>query len=181
MRVENAAENRLARSGGSQREASRSRVRGHASMWHAAFAGRVHETGVNARSRILIVDDEELVLLVLRDGLAALGDQYEIETAQSGLEALRKAKEAAFDLVITDLRMSDMGGVELTEAIRAWDPLAMVIWITAYDCHKVRAEAERLAVYRCLDKPLEIPEIRAVVRQALQEEEEKGGRSGAGS
>jgi len=178
MRVGSAVGNRQARSGGSQREARRSRVRGQASVWHAVFGGRVHETGVNARSRVLIVDDEELVLLVLRDGLAALGDEYEVETAQSGLEALRKFKEMGFDLVITDLRMADMDGVELTEAIRTWDPVAMVIWITAYDCHKMRAEAERLAVYRCLDKPLEIPEIRAVVSQAL---EEKRARSGAGS
>jgi DNA-binding NtrC family response regulator len=178
MRVEYGVWNRQARLGGSQWVARRSGAPGHASVWDTASNAGVHETGVSARSRILIVDDEERVLLVLRDGLAALGDEYEIETAQSGLEALRKFKETPFDLLITDLRMADMDGVKLTEAIRGWDPVAMVIWITAYDCHKVRAEAERFAVYRCLDKPLEIPEIRAVVRKAL---EEKRRRSGAGS
>ena len=126
-------------------------------------------------AKLLIVDDDHAVLNQLK---WALGDEYEVETAQSGVEALSKFKEMGFDLVITDLRMADMDGVELTEAIRAWDPVAMVIWITAYDCHKMRAEAERLSVYRCLDKPLELPEIRAVVSQAL---EERRARSGAGS
>jgi DNA-binding NtrC family response regulator len=169
MKVEHTAGNREARLWGSPLAPRRSWAPGHAGVWHAACAGRVRETGVSARSRVLIVDDEELVLLVLHDGLVALGDEYEVETARSGLEGLRKFKEMGFDLVITDLRMADMDGVELTEAIRAWDPVAMVIWITAYDCHKMRAEAERLAVYRCLDKPLEIPEIRAVVSEALEE------------
>jgi two-component system response regulator HydG len=169
MRAENAAGNKQAGLCAARRVGRRSRSADHASVWHAARAGRVRETWVSERSRILIVDDEELVLLVLRDGLVAFCDKYEVETAQSGLEALRKFKDMGFDLVITDLRMADMDGVELTEAIRAWDPEAMVIWITAYDCHKMRAEAERLAVYRCLDKPLEIPEIRAVVSEALEE------------
>jgi CheY-like chemotaxis protein len=64
--------------------------------------------------------------------------------------------------------MPDMSGIELTEAIRALDSSAAVIWITAYVSHEVRDEATRLAVCDCLDKPLEIAEIRQAVRDALQ-------------
>jgi CheY-like chemotaxis protein len=95
-------------------------------------------------------------------------DGYEVVTARSGHEALDQFKERPFDLVITDLRMPGMDGVELTRAIRAFDPGAAVIWITAYDSHEVRDETVRLAVYDCLDKPLEIAEIRQAVRDALQ-------------
>jgi DNA-binding NtrC family response regulator len=133
---------------------------------------------MSEHKRILSVDDEERVLLVLRDSFATPGDDFEIVTARSGLEAVRKIKDTAFDLVITDLRMGDMDGVDLTEAIRTWDLAAMVIWITVYDCHKMQPEAERLGVYRCLDKPLEIEEIRKTVRKAL---EERRSDSAAGS
>jgi DNA-binding NtrC family response regulator len=120
------------------------------------------------RKRILVVDDEEKVLFILHDALMRLGDEYEIVTVQNGREALDKARAMPFDLVITDLRMPDMDGVELTEAIRALDSGTVVIWITAYGCHKVRNEAARLAVYGCLDKPLEIADIRQTVQEALE-------------
>lgn len=118
--------------------------------------------------RILIVDDDERVLFVLHDALARVEDEYEVTTARSSHEALDQFKERPFDLVVTDLRMPNMNGIELTEAIRALDPSATVIWITAYGSHEVRDEATRLGVCDCLDKPLEIAEIRQAVRDALQ-------------
>lgn len=130
------------------------------------------------RKRILVVDDEERVLFVLSEGLAMLGKEYEIVTAGGSREALDKITQAAFDLVITDLRMPDIDGLQLTEAIKALNPVTIVLWITAYDCYKLRGEAERLGVYRCLDKPLEIKEIRETVREALGEGR---GKAAAGS
>jgi YesN/AraC family two-component response regulator len=120
--------------------------------------------------QILLVDDEESVLFVLYNGLLRLDDVYEIEIdkAHDGREALDKVKERRFDLIITDLRLPGMDGVQLTEAVRELDPDVVVIWITAYDCQRARRDAERLGVRRCLDKPLEIDEIRETVREALQ-------------
>lgn len=120
--------------------------------------------------RILLVDDEESVLFVLYNGLLRLDEGYEVEIdkAHDGREALDKVKERPFDLIITDLRLPGMDGVELTEAVRELDSDIVVIWITAYDCHKARRDAERLEVYRCLDKPLEIDEIREIVREGLE-------------
>jgi DNA-binding NtrC family response regulator len=67
-------------------------------------------------------------------------------------------------------------GVELTEAIQTPRPDIVVLWITAYGCHNVYAERKELAVYRRLDKPLEINEIRQATREAL---EDTNGRNAA--
>ena len=118
--------------------------------------------------RILVIDDEENVLLVLHDALVKLGEQYEVVTAQEGREALKKVRAQPFDLVITDLKMPGMDGVELTEAIKALHPDTVVIWITAYGCHDVSDAAARLMVHDCLEKPVEVAEICRTVREALQ-------------
>jgi DNA-binding NtrC family response regulator len=118
--------------------------------------------------RILVVDDDETVLFVFHDTLKRLGEGYQIVTSPSGVEALEKFKEQPFDLVITDLSMPDLGGVELTEAIKNLDPSTVVVWITAYGCHNVYSEAVQLGVHLCRDKPLEVDEILRIARDALQ-------------
>jgi CheY-like chemotaxis protein len=118
--------------------------------------------------RILVVDDDERVLFVLHDTLTRLGSEYEIVTAPNGHEALDRARKMPFDLIITDLRMPGMDGVELTEAVRTLSPSTVVIWITAYGRQETNAEARKLGVYRCLDKPLEVTEIRQIAREALE-------------
>ena len=117
--------------------------------------------------RILIVDDEARVLLILHDTLQRLGSTFEIVTAQSSSEALKIATKEAFDLLITDLRMPGMDGVELTRALKSMYPAISVVWITAYGCHKTSVESAKLGVFRCLDKPLEIKQIRQVAQEAL--------------
>jgi two-component system response regulator HydG len=123
---------------------------------------------MHVQKHILVVDDEERVLFVMRGALTRLGDGYRVVTASSGREALDKARQIPFDLVLTDLRMPGMDGIELTEAIRALDSGAIVIWMTAYGCHKVRAEAAQLSIYCCLDKPIKVGQIRQIVRQAFE-------------
>jgi DNA-binding NtrC family response regulator len=118
--------------------------------------------------RILLVDDEEGVLFVLSNTLKKLGDGVEIVTAHNGWEAWRYAQASPFDLIITDLRMPVMDGVELTQAIRTLTADTTVIWMTAYGAHLRGAEVERLQVYRCLEKPLQVTEIRRVASEALE-------------
>jgi DNA-binding NtrC family response regulator len=127
----------------------------------------VGEMRMNRRKQILVVDDDERVLLVLRRALMRLSDGCEVVTAHDGREALDKAESVLFDLVITDLRMPGMDGVELTEAIRALNPRTAVLWVTAYSCYELAEEAARLSVYDCLDKPLKVSEIRRIARKAL--------------
>jgi two-component system cell cycle response regulator CpdR len=118
--------------------------------------------------RILVVDDEERVLFVLSHALQRAAANYDVITARDGGEALRQINESSFDLLITDLRLPVMDGVALTKAIRGAKPAIPVIWITAYGNSEARAEGEQLSVYRILDKPVEIAEIREVVQQALR-------------
>ena len=118
--------------------------------------------------RILVVDDDERVRFVFQKALARLDSGYDVEIARNGREALEKAREAPFDLIMTDLRMPELGGVELTKAIRSLCPNTVVVWMTSYGCHSLAAEARLLAVYRCLEKPLEVGEIRQVAQEALK-------------
>lgn len=117
--------------------------------------------------RILVVDDEEQLLFTMARTLDKLGPSFEVITARNGREALDRLKEARFDLVITDLRMPDVDGVELTETIRGLYPAAVVIWMTAYDNPSTRNAACQLAVHRYLTKPFDVIEIREVAREAL--------------
>jgi putative two-component system response regulator len=119
-------------------------------------------------ARILLVDDEERVLFVLSNALKKLGNRFEIVTARDGAQALDYARQLPFNLLITDLHMPLMDGVELTRAVKALCPETAVIWITAYGSYVRRAEAERLGVAYYLDKPLEIGEIRLRAVQALE-------------
>jgi CheY-like chemotaxis protein len=125
------------------------------------------------KRRILIADDEARVLLILHDSLKKLGDAYEITTAHNGRDALQLARAGHFDLVITDLRMPGLGGVELARRVKAARPDTQFIWITAYGCHNVAEDCARLGILACLDKPLEIGEIRRRVQEALRSLDEQ--------
>jgi CheY-like chemotaxis protein len=118
--------------------------------------------------RILVVDDDDRVLFVLQHALSRLDGGYEIETARSGGEALVLFRASPFDLLITDLNMPEMNGFELTEAIATESPRTAVVWITGLGCQSVAGAAQRLRVHRCLDKPVEVGEIRQVATEALE-------------
>ena len=119
-------------------------------------------------ARILLADDDPRVLLILRTTLERMKNGYEIVATRDGTEALHTITAQPFDLVITDVRMPGLDGIELVEAIRASKLNMAVIWITAYGCHKLQEECDRLDVYRCMDKPLRIGEIRQAALEALE-------------
>jgi DNA-binding NtrC family response regulator len=123
---------------------------------------------VSISRRILIVDDEEQVLFVWRLALKKLANKYYVETARNGDEALHKMEQSSFDLVITDLRMPGLSGQELTQALRNLRPELPVIWITGYRSVDIDAEATRLKITRCLDKPLTVAQIRQIVPQVFE-------------
>jgi len=124
---------------------------------------------MGASRRVLIVDNEAKILFVLDRALASLGSDCQVVCTDSAREALALAQEAPFDLVLTDLDMPEMDGITFTEALRglSFDPV--VIWMSACGCCAARADARRLGVYRCLDKPMEVDEIRHIVREALKD------------
>jgi DNA-binding NtrC family response regulator len=118
--------------------------------------------------RILIVDDDPRVLLVIRTTLDRMNESYKTVTASNGREALEEIKKDTFDLIITDVRMPGINGIKLTEAVRAANTQTSVIWITAYGHYNLDQEIKGLNVFRCLNKPLRIGEIRQTVIKALR-------------
>ena len=112
--------------------------------------------------RILIVDDDESVAFTLQSVLERLPDT-EIIVANSGVKALELFSQTSFDLVFTDYKMPNMNGFELTSAIHAINPSAMVIMITAHSNLPFQATS----VHRYLKKPLDIKEIRQTAQDAL--------------
>lgn len=123
---------------------------------------------MSRRKRILIVDDDPNVLLILRATMERMGDGYRIAVARDGTEAWEMFENKPFDLVVSDVRMPGIDGIELVEMIRASNTKTAVIWITAYGCHNLQTERKRLNVNFCLDKPLRIAEIRQVAQEAME-------------
>jgi DNA-binding NtrC family response regulator len=118
------------------------------------------------KGRVLIVDDEVRQRDILQMILEAEG--YETETAGNGRQALAAARREAFDVVLTDLKMPDLNGIELlTELIRA-QPGACVILMTAHGSIDTAVEAMRRGAFDYLTKPLEKDEMLMVLRRAME-------------
>src|SRR5919202_152948 len=117
--------------------------------------------------RILIVEDEELMRELLSKILE--GENYRIFQAASGEEALKLLQDQAIDLVLTDLRMKGMNGLELLTEVRALDAEIVVIVMTAYASVETAVEAMRKGAYDYITKPFINDEIRVMLRRALNE------------
>ncbi|MGQ9857759.1 MAG: sigma-54-dependent transcriptional regulator [Thermodesulfobacteriota bacterium] len=118
------------------------------------------------RPRILIVEDEELARDNLRYILSK--EQYEIEAVGSGSEALESLQRNEYDLVLTDLRMEKVDGMEVLARTKAHRPATEVIMITGYATVDSAIEAMKLGAFHYIAKPYKIEEVRALVRQALE-------------
>jgi len=119
--------------------------------------------------RILVVDDEPSMQRLLR--LTLEDEGYEVATTDDGNEAVRLYTDGTWDLVIQDLRMPKMPGIELLRRLKEADPKAMIIVVTAFSTWDNAVEAMRLGAYDYLKKPFDTEALRAVVRRALERRE----------
>src|ERR1019366_4542044 len=103
--------------------------------------------------RVLVVDDEKAMLLALKGLLTKEG--YQVETASSGDEALRRIDTGNFHVVITDLSMDGVSGMQVLERARAVDPDLAVIMITAYGSEKIAVQAMKLGAVDYVPKPFD--------------------------
>ena len=119
-----------------------------------------------SRARILVVDDEKNA----RQGLAEIlaEDGYDVVTSPDGEQALREVDEFAPDLVLTDLRMPVMDGLELLEGIRQVDESLPVIILTAYGTVKTAVSALKRGADDYLTKPVDIEELEVVLKRSLE-------------
>ena len=114
--------------------------------------------------RILVVDDEEAIRLALGELLRSEG--HEVREAETGAVALSALDGAPADLVLADLRMPGIDGMQLLEAIRGRFPETLVVLITAQGDERTAVQALKLGAYDYLPKPFDNEEIRATVRHA---------------
>src|ERR1051325_1032803 len=117
------------------------------------------------QGRVLVVDDEKPMIVALKGLLAREG--YQVETTTSGEEALRQIETGSFHVVITDLSMNGVGGMQVLEHARRVDPDLAVIMITAYGSEKIAVQAMKLGAVDYVPKPFDNDELRIVVRRVM--------------
>jgi DNA-binding NtrC family response regulator len=118
-----------------------------------------------AAAKVLVVDDDPGMLDTLTDVLAASG--YDAVPAASGREAIEKARATAFDLILMDIQMPDLNGVQTLHALRRADPRVAVIMMTAYTRDELVAESERITGFGVLSKPLDLERLLLLVERIV--------------
>jgi len=116
--------------------------------------------------KILIVDDEQSMRDVLSIMLKRAG--YGVTTASDGEEAVGHIHKEIFDLVITDLRMPKMGGLDVLKTVKASSPETVVLVITAFASAESAVEAMKHGAYDYLTKPFQVDEVQLIIRNALE-------------
>lgn len=116
------------------------------------------------QTRILIVDDEEIVGKRLLLALKHTG--YEVETFVDPKAALARLAEQRFDIVVTDVRMKDVDGIQILEAVTKQSPGTKVVLITAYATIEVAREAVAKGVFDFIPKPFKVSEFLDVITRA---------------
>jgi ATP-dependent Lon protease len=131
----------------------------------------------NKKPRILVVDDEEIVIRNLERVFKKEG--YTVETALNGTDALKKLDIADFDVVLTDLRMERIDGIDILEKVKSKYPDTQVIMITGYASIDSAIESIKKGAFHYIAKPFKLDDMRSIVKQAL--EKKMSSRSSKGS
>ena len=117
------------------------------------------------KDKILVIDDERNT----RDGLAAaLGDRYEVLLAEDAMKGIRILKEQSISIVLTDLRMSGLDGMEFTREVSTWPDAPLIIMLTAYGSVETAIEAMKVGAYDYLTKPINLDDLEMMIERGLE-------------
>jgi DNA-binding NtrC family response regulator len=116
--------------------------------------------------RILVVDDEQSMTQFL--GIVLRKEGYHVTTVNNGRDALEKARNENFDVVITDIKMPGMDGIQLLNGLKKHDPSLPVVIMTAYASQQSAIDAVNLGAFQYMIKNAKNEEIKLVVRNALE-------------
>jgi len=119
------------------------------------------------RNKILVVDDEITVCKSIRQALVC--DAYEVDVAMSGEEALKKEDEKKYDVIIADLMMPGLSGIDLLKSLKAKNSAAKVILVTGYPTMKTTVQSIQIGAFDYLPKPFLPTQLRNLVARALAE------------
>ena len=120
------------------------------------------------RPRVLIVDDEKFIRDILADFLGMEG--YIVRTAEDGAAALNELGNAHYNLIISDLKMPRMGGIELLDAIGTAAPNALTVIMTGFGTVETAIDAMKRGAYDYILKPFKVEEVIRVVQRGLEKQ-----------
>ena len=120
------------------------------------------KSGIN----ILVVDDDRELAITIEEYLAHLG--YNAVVAFNGLEGLDKFEQGDFQLVLTDLMMPEMDGIELLEAVKKQDEQVVVIMITGYGTIESAIPAIEKGAFDYISKPVKLKELEVIIDRAVE-------------
>ncbi len=122
-------------------------------------------------TNVLIVDDEELIRITVKKILKE--ENYKINTAETGRAAIEKFLKNSFDLVLLDINLPDINGLEVLKELKRIDPDVLVIIITGYASIEDAVQAIKSGAYDYIEKPLKKNTIKLIVKLALETQELK--------
>ena len=118
-------------------------------------------------ARLLVVDDDLDTCANLADILSDL--DYEVQTAPDATTALRLLDEQAFDVVLLDLKMPGMDGLQLYRELKRRSPSTVAILITGFADAETRQRADQVGVWRILPKPVDVPALLPLISEAAEQ------------
>jgi response regulator RpfG family c-di-GMP phosphodiesterase len=121
----------------------------------------------NLKAHILVVDDDPLLLETMQDILER--EDFSVAVSKTGQEAVENIKHGDWDLVVTDIKMPGMSGIELLRAIKELDAHIPVIVITGFASVETAVEAIREGAYDYVIKPFEVGKLLAIIQRAIKE------------
>jgi len=116
--------------------------------------------------KVLVVDDDSLMKDFLKEALGR--SDYSVDLASTGEEALEKIKDRDYDIILSDIRMPSMSGMELLKVTREYVPDAKVVMMTAYGTVENAVEAMKLGAFDYVMKPFSADEIELVLKRAFE-------------
>ncbi|MDA8104455.1 MAG: response regulator [Nitrospiraceae bacterium] len=117
------------------------------------------------KKKVLVIDDEDIVRTSCSRTLAPAG--FEVRLARNGVEGLKILEEGPFDLVLTDLKMPDMDGIEVLRRIKEGWPAVEVIIITGYQTVDTAVKSIKLGAFDYIEKPFTPDALITAVSKAL--------------
>ena len=117
-------------------------------------------------ANILVVDDDKGIREILEIVLTQEG--YEVTSVEDGVKAIAKCRRQKYDLIITDLKMPKMDGIEFLKAVKEISPESLVILITAFASGETAVKAMQEGAYDYLEKDFDIEDLKVIVQNALE-------------
>ena len=118
------------------------------------------------KKSVLVIEDEKIMRITIEDALKAKG--YEVKSFERALDGLKAYSEEPFDIVLTDVRLPDINGMEVLRRIKEIDDSSMVIIMTAFGTIKDAVEAMKMGAFDYITKPFSLDELSLIINRAAE-------------